>query len=123
MGVNASYIIGRQANVSSVLVARPQPKPEDTKDEPKKFKAEETLSAGSILSSLRAEAMPKSEPEPMTTDETMEVHQQQHDAVDRMDEDAPPVAVAEPKEATAPSTSAVREPEREEDPGDIQVVS
>lgn len=118
MGVNATYIIGRQANVSSVLVARPQPKPEDTKDE-----AEETLSAGSILSSLRAEAMPKSEPEPMTTDETMEVHQQQHDAVDRMDEDAPPVAVAEPKVATVPSTSAVREPEREEDPGDIQVVS
>lgn len=49
----------RQANVSSILTARPSPKMDETIDEtkevPKKFKTAETLSSGNILNSLRTE--------------------------------------------------------------------
>lgn len=41
--------------MSSALTAKPQPKVEKAKEEPKKMKTEEMLSASNILSSLRAE--------------------------------------------------------------------
>lgn len=47
--------LSRQANVSSVLLPRPQSKADETKDEPKKIKKDEILSAGNILNSLRTD--------------------------------------------------------------------